>query len=306
MSQQHWLAVDKKRDRRSFGHVDHMAMATLDLHGYTTVPAIKQLVEFLEKHCCQYDTSEHSECTTMVKVVTGMGSHSGNSGGPILKSHVNKFLTRHSFQFTFYTKGGYFIIPTIQNTGRLNYRSNSCELDSKIVTISRSSIDSDISSVLHTMRNIHPLQIQAQSPKSDDFSNKKTFAVNINEEMPTLQEVVRDESEFKRAVDASIHELRLHEKEIYKEQKIYQETLETSLVEAEQVEEKEKLLLLCAIQESIEYSEREHDEDAAALKEAIELSEHDCDQDETALKEALAASLVDASERCCFINNDEF
>jgi Smr domain len=285
MSQQKWVAVDKKRSWRNGNpdnHVDHMALPTLDLHGYTVEPAMKQLVEFLEKHCCLNDTSAHSKCSTSVKVVTGMGSHSSNSGGPVLKNHVNSFLRRHSFQFTFFAKGGYFILPTIGNTGMLNYRSKSCLLDSKVVTVPR---DNSCDSLL---------QKPPQSLSNDNTLNEKTCQVIISEEMPTLREVVRDETEFQLAVDASIHELRLQQKEICKEQKIYQRSLESSLEEAEQVEEKEKLLLYYAIQESLEFSEREYDEDDAALKEAIDLSERDSDQDEAALKEAIAASLMDA------------
>jgi Smr domain len=291
MSQQQWVAVDKKRGWKHGSTDGHVP--TLDLHGYTMVPAMKLLVEFLEKHCCLDDTSDHLDRSTMVKVVTGMGSHSGDSGGPVLKNHVNNFLIRHSFQFTFYTKGGYFIIPAIENTGMLNYRSKSCASDSKIVTIPRTGSQGDDCR----------LQILPPSSRSGNNSNKETFPVVSSEEMPTLQEVVRDETQFQRAVNASIQELRLQQKEIGKEEKLYHRAIETSLEEAEEVKAREKWLLLCAIQESIELSERERDEDDAALKEAIELSEHDCDQD-VDLKEAIAASLVDAT-RPSFINNDD-
>ena len=290
MSHHEWAVVGKKGSQ----DVDRVTFPTLDLHGYTLEAAIKRLVEFLEQHCHQIDAT-NSQNSSNVKVVTGMGSHSGSSGGPVLKTYVNKFLVRHSYQFTFYSKGGYFIIPTIGNTGSLSYRSKSCEMDSKIVTMPRIGRNLDDA----TMDLVHPAQSVSRA-NAYKVSSKRIC--DFNEEMPTLQAVVRSETEFQWAVDESSHEFRIQQKEMYKEQKIFHRVLETSRIAVENEEEFEKSLLCRAIQESIEFSEHGCNEDDAALKEAIELSERECD-DYTALEEAISASLLpDDSEPS---NNDD-
>jgi hypothetical protein len=332
--------------------IDSSAIPTLDLHGFFLEPAIQNLVVFLEKHCSQENnkatsTSYTTTCnsvtsprfhsykkSSLVQVITGTGSHSSTTGGPVLKDAVDSFLRRHSFQYKYFTRGGYFILPTI-NTGSLTYRSKSCSVDTKIVTISpATSNGDDRTSLLRLQKNSTGLKSLQQSPTSNVCTNTTSYDVA---DMPTLQEVVRDESELRRGIDESIEEYRVRQKEHNEEQKICRRIVQLSQEELEKEEKQEKLLMLRVIQESIELSERECDEDDSALKEAIaesleeserfadnedgfdflllqrvlqesealkETVERECDEDDSALKEAIAESLEE-SERTTD-NEDDF
>ena len=284
--------------------IDRNVIPTLDLHGCFLDPAIKKLVQFLEKHYATPKTrtlrSESDSSHTILQVVTGTGSHSTSAGGPVLKYAVNDFLRRHSFQYSYYSKGGYFVIPMANNTGALSYQSNTCSVSTKLLVTSPCTIDKSFSS--HLKKSQH---CRGSGSKSE---GQPVFIPTV--ELPTLQEVVREERELQRGVNESLEEYRLRQKEYAKEQKLYQEAVKLSKEQVLKLEQEEKLLLERVVQESVELSERDYDDivqEEVALKQAIleslEESEHGINDGEDDTDDLLQRAILeskaqhDASER---------
>jgi hypothetical protein len=247
-------------------YIDRSVIPTLDLHGFFLDAAIKKLVEFLETHYAIPKAVSPSgsprSLHTIVQIITGTGSHSTSAGGPVLKYAVNDFLQRHSFQYTYYNKGGYFVIPLDNNTGVLSYQSNTCNVSTKLIITSPCTLDKTLGNHLK----------KSQSSDRKGLKSEKHQLFLPTEELPTLQEVVRDEQELERGVNESLEEYRQRQKEYAKEQKLYRETIQASKEEILKLEQEEKLMLERAVQESVELSEREYDdneEEELTLKQAI-------------------------------------
>lgn len=257
-------------------YIDRSKYPTLDLHGYTLEPAIRKLVEFLETYyerqrqlttvrTATTDASTQKE--TFLVVVTGTGSHSNNSmgGGPVLKYAVDDFLQRHSFQYTYHTKGGSFVIPIANNTGMLTYQSKSCKMDTKLVVTTSPSTAGKKSLSTHVLNR----QNKLGSRTSDKQQN---HSVSISETMPTLQEVVYEEKQLERGKTKSLDEYRIRQREFSIEQKLYQQAIKVSKDEIRFLEKEDDDILSRAIEESVlELSERTADDDIEeiAIKEAI-------------------------------------
>jgi hypothetical protein len=275
-------------------------------------PAIKKLVQFLEQHYDQpkartntaiRDRSSKDVSHAILQVITGTGSHSTSAGGPVLKYAVNDFLHRHSFQYTYHSKSGYFVIPIYNNTGVLSYQSHSCSVSTKIIIKSPCAIDKTFGNSIKKSRTI----------ENHGLKSEQRELLIPTMELPTLQEVVLDEKELQRGVDESLEEYRKRQKEYAKEQKLYQEAIQVSNEEIRKLEEEEKLILERVVQESVELSERENDDievEEIALKQAIleslEGSEHntnnggiESEDDDNLLQRVIMESkaLHDASER---------
>ncbi len=271
-------------------YIDRSTIPTLDLHGCFLEPAIKKLVQFLEQHyekpkarmaatSATGSASTNESSNDIVQVITGTGSHSTSAGGPVLKYAVNDFLLRHSFLHTFYSKGGYFVIPVHNNTGVLSYQSNACNVSTKIIIKTTETIDKTFGNHLKRSRMTTSRGLKSDQPA--------LLVPTI--ELPTLQEVVRDEKELQRGVDESLEEYRKRQLEYTKEQKLYQEAKRVSNEEIRKLQDEEKLVLERAVQESVELSEREYDDIGAeeialkqAIMESLEESEHgikDADDD---------------------------
>lgn len=291
-------------------YLDRNAIPTLDLHGFLLESAIKKLVQFLEQHYAQpktrgaiSDGSSKDVSHAILQVVTGTGSHSTSAGGPVLKYAVNDFLHRHSFQYTYHSKGGYFVIPIYNNTGVLSYQSNTCSVSTKLIIKSHCAIDKTFGN--HLKRS-HVAECFGLKP------DQKQPPLIPTTELPTLQEVVHDEKELQRGMNESLDEYRKRQKEYAKERKLYQEAIQVSNNEIKKLEEEEKLMLERVVQESVELSERENDdieEEEIALKQAImeslEESEHEMNdggiesEEDDLLQRVIMESkaLHDASER---------
>ena len=284
--------------------LDRNTIPTLDLHGCFLETAIKKLVQFLEQHYYQpkartiFEGSSKDVSQAILQVVTGTGSHSTSAGGPVLKYAVNDFLHRHSFQYTYHSKGGYFLIPIYNNTGVLSYQSHTGSISTKIIIKSPCAIDKTFSN--HAKRS----QITGRYGLESD----KGELLRPTKDLPTLQEVVHDEKELQRGMDESLEEYRMRKKEHAKERKLYQEAIQASNGEIEKLEEKEKLILERVVQESVELSERENDdieEEEIALNQAIleslEETEHNTNngEEDDLLQRVIRESkaLHDVSER---------
>ena len=213
--------------------IDRSVIPTLDLHGHFLDPTIKKLVQFLETHyALPKATSASTSPGSIVQIVTGTGSHSTSAGGPVLKYAVNDFLHRHSFLYTFYSKGGYFLIPICNNTGALSYQSNTCSASTKLI-------------IKSPCQNIKMLGNHLKTPLNSGIKHSKSEhqqqLLLSTVELPTLQDVVRDERELQRGVNESLEENCSRQKEYATEQKLYQKILQVSKEEMMKQEQEEIL-----------------------------------------------------------------
>jgi hypothetical protein len=274
------------------------------------------LVEFLEKNMREHqpvdfqpNVKKRNVSASIVQVVTGTGSHSTSAGGPVLKYAVNDFLQRHSFQYSYHSKGGYFVIPMANNTGFLSYQSKMCNVDTKIIIASSSSTAAVDKSFRNHLRKRHDGLKSSLSASN----NNKPHHIDVASEMPTLQEVAYDDKQLERGKNGSLEECRIRQREYSKEQTLYQQAVYESKLETQKADEEEKLLLERVIQESIDLSEHDesdcidnegnddYDYDIAlkqAVLESIKESERTIDDDEL-LQRAIRESeaIKDASER---------
>jgi Smr domain len=302
---------------------DRSQFPSLDLHGYKLTSAIPKLVQFLEKyyvnisptpnyvthrnvHHHHHNNTKHD---AVLLVVTGTGSHSGNtstgsgSGRPVLKYAVNDFLQRHLFQYSYHSQGGYFVIPLHNNTGILSYASNACNVDTKIILTSPSSPTTDRSLVNHLHMNQTHRQSDLLLPVERQHRQKdeKGVAIPLNE-MPTLQQVVYEEQELQRGIHESLDAFRIRQKEYALEHNVYKQAIQQSQQEMIQSEHDEKVLFDRVIQESVELSEREYclghngDEDEEG---------NDDDDDDMMLKQAMMESLEESERELCDAEEEE-
>lgn len=83
--------------------------ATIDLHGYTKENAIRKLTDFMEA-AASSSVNNSNKHKPWVCVVTGKGSHSGATGGPVLKSAVHKLLVKRNMEYYYSKQKGLFYV----------------------------------------------------------------------------------------------------------------------------------------------------------------------------------------------------
>ena len=290
-------------------------LPTLDLHGNRLNHAIRRLTDFLE--------AEKSRTTTQVLVITGTGSHSWATGGPVLRGAVEDLLHRRHIEFVRDTPGslivqcqtGITFLKHEDSSGDSKIRIESAESESVRLQLaekrrlmqqhSNGSVSSSSSSRNGDMTTGCPSLAEVAREEADLESGKKESLELARQSQSERQ---REQNEYNRVVDLSINAER---EEQQREHKILQQALELSKQHTalarknDEQQEHELLRQTLALSKQFEASEREvHEQrENQLLQQAIVLSkeqqETEREEDEV-LRQVLAMS---QQQDCC--ENDE-
>lgn len=281
----------------------------LDLHGNTKEKAIQKLTFFLDQIRHKHLHSLHAPASSKrltylpVSIITGSGKHSQN--GPVLRTAVQKTLTKRQMTFRFGAGKGSFLVDALSgielrerrghgdpsaDTTDEDYDSR-CAKDSKVlVKRQRDRIGVGfIGGPQHDVRLVNrpnntlltrphqpvPAPKPAPAPKASisavhsDRDDEAT--TNLNEEidgilsMPTPSEAKWEEEQIKDAKQLSEKEASLQYSLETKESKILQKATEDSVHSHREIEEERKKL-----QDILEMSKREEEHNQKSEEEMIE------------------------------------
>jgi len=79
----------------------------LDLHGYRKSAAIRAVTDYLEVQAKA--AASNSLEQSWVRIITGTGSHSSMFGGPVLRTSVDKLLTKRQMEYQQDTPGSFLV-----------------------------------------------------------------------------------------------------------------------------------------------------------------------------------------------------
>jgi hypothetical protein len=282
---------------------------TLDLHGYRKDGAMSELTSFLEGH-------RVAGTTASVMVITGTGSHSSDTGGPVLRSAVQSLLERREMDFSRNTAGSFLVNA---QSGVTWFSQQSTSEDTKVIL--RDGNDDDIriqqaaaKAARNRQRGQHQYVRQSSAPMNLTGTQLLTGAIDTTGSSarallsagPSLNEVARSEAEWNSAKDESMELARHHNKQNTKEERELRKVLSASEEELKRIdeEEKERFDRAVALSNRGELLERRDDErllqnalaesqhEETLAREASAVHEQELEKD---FQEALASSLVDAA-----------
>jgi hypothetical protein len=282
---------------------------TLDLHGYRKDGAMSELTSFLEGH-------RVAGTITSVQVVTGTGSHSSDTGGPVLRSAVANLLERREMAYSRNTVGSFLVNA---QSGVTWFSQQSTSEDTKVLL--RDGNDDDIriqQAAAKTARNRqqkqHQYIRQSSAPGESTGTLLLTGAFDTTSGSarallslgPSLTEVVRSEAEWNRAKDESMELARHNNKQNTKEERELRKVLSASEEELKRLEEedRDRFDQAVALSKRGELLERRDDErllqnalaesqrEETLARESLVVNEQEVEQ---AFQEALAMSLADAA-----------
>ena len=279
----------------------------LDLHGNTKEKAIQKLTFFLDQIRHKHLHSLHAPASSKrltylpVSIITGSGKHSQN--GPVLRTAVQKTLTKRQMTFRFGAGKGSFLVDALSGIELRELRGHGdpsadttdedydsrCAKDSKVlVKRQRDRIGVGfIGGPQHDVRLVNrpkntlltrthqPVPEPNPAPKASisavhsDRDDEAT--TTLNEEidgilsMPTPSEAKWEEEQIKDAKQLSEKEASLQYSLETKESKILQKATEDSLHSHREIEEERKKL-----QDILEMSKREEEHNQKSEEEMIE------------------------------------
>jgi flagellar biosynthesis GTPase FlhF len=266
---------NKKRGARR----RHFA-TSIDLHGYFKDRAVSELTSFLEEH--------RVAGTTAVQIITGTGSHSSGTGGPVLRCAVESLLERRKMEYSRNTPGSFLANP---QSGQVWYSQQAASEDTKVIL--RDANNDDIRIQQAAAKAARNRQYSSKTTTSFDTTSSRSSTPLLDLVGPSLKEVVRCEDELNRAREESLEVA----KQVTKEDRELRKVLSVSQSHLELEEQEERDLLDKAVALSKEGEELERQTEERLLQQALAESQREQslfrESHEQKLQEALSRSLMD-------------
>jgi hypothetical protein len=282
---------------------------TLDLHGYYRERAIQELVAFLERLSTWEQQKE-------AMIITGMGKHSHLSGGPVLKTAVEKFLTVHQFQFT-YRKGCFHIQVS---TGSLRNYQQCSDVDTKIILMDDPSVilQETQTTRKRTYGRSKSQVGQAAGGREAHETNDTMAGILMG---PSVTEVAREEGEIQKGKEESLVTFRQYIKVKHREHKELEKALQLSEQHKQQQQQQQQPSISDEdehqiLQQTLEVSAREEaslrQQEEQMLQQALELSEREIsshsrhhDEYEECLQQVIEQSRQDTRTSAISLESNE-
>lgn len=277
-------------------------LPVLDLHGYRLKQAIRRLTDFLEEQ--QRNRNSQTATTTRpaeVLVITGTGSHSGSTGGPVLRGAVEDLLNRRHMQYTRDTPGSFLIdcqsgitFETITaGANNTTVDVHHYAVDTKICVESAESESVQLRLAEKKRRRQQQQRLRhssssglsaaSSSSSSDGINTNNTTTNNFMADCPSLTQVAQEDADLQRGKDASLELARQYQKQKSREQNELERGIRLSIME--EYVERDKEQQNSEILKAVAFSKKEHEasekEEEDLLQQAMALSL----QDQTCLRE---------------------
>jgi hypothetical protein len=200
-----------------------------------------------------------SGANPVVVIITGTGSHSGATGGPVLRSAVENLLQWRQMHFVRNTPGSIRVNP---NTGIVfTSNSNSTSKDTKLIVVDN----------IHDSNGLGGLTRLLSTKKKSITTEQQPSLLHASLQGPSLLEVVKDEADLARSKAESFKLLRQEQKLAHQETTEFHIALDLSKLNHSkneiQIQQEQKHW-----QQAIECS-REHEEE---LKQQANVQEEAC------------------------------
>ena len=278
---------------------------SIDLHGYNKSDAIQVLTAFLE------EVRTKSTSTSMVLVITGSGKHSQQ--GAVLRSTIENLFQRREMQYTWGDSGkGSFLVDA--RSGFTLYEPEQPQ-DTKVIV---SPIDSNGNKTLATRlrENLpqRPLSMLTKEELPTPSEVAATEEERRSQAQNALQEKIREEKCFRKAMSLSLLDIQKEEEEedamlkkamslsvietsfTAREDEDIKKAIELSRAVACQAKEEQSVKEDEDLQRILELSKKEHEqnkeEEDASLQRAIELSKNDTNPEDAEVTWAIEQSKV--------------